>query len=232
MFVSIYTDQRLHDVLFHLLECRQQISTPWSSQYPETQTKWSLTSHRTVQHKNKDSCSEQKQDVSTNTRGIVGTSWNKMLRFRNKIGSRPPRRTLGSTPTNPPALWVLILKHNFFGSSLFSIFLLTGSAMKSMVGNKTDPAVTSRSNRARDLREDTRIKVHVCSESASCPESVVPTCSLWLWEAWWRETTSRSASSGRAARLCGCVERREGRRHIRQKPPAANPRRFSLCTNT
>lgn len=61
--------------------------------------------------------------------------------------------------------------------------LLTGSAMKSMVGNKTDPAITSRSNRARDLREDTRINVHVCSEAASCPESVVSTCSLWLWEA-------------------------------------------------
>lgn len=28
--------------------------------------------------------------------------------------------------------------------------------MKSMVGNRTDPAITSRSSRARDLNKDTR----------------------------------------------------------------------------
>lgn len=31
------------------------------------------------------------------------------------------------------------------------MWLLTGSAMKSMVGRMTDPAITSRSSRARDL---------------------------------------------------------------------------------
>lgn len=34
-----------------------------------------------------------------------------------------------------------------------SYVLLTGSAMKSIVGRKTEPAITSRSSRARDLRE-------------------------------------------------------------------------------
>lgn len=32
--------------------------------------------------------------------------------------------------------------------------VLTGSAMKSMVGRMTDPAITSRSSRARDLNPD------------------------------------------------------------------------------
>lgn len=57
------------------------------------------------------------------------------------------------------------------------------------------------------------------------------TCSLWLWEAWHRETASPWASSGTAARLSGCAERRGGRRHIRPEPPAAGRLQSSLQTD-
>lgn len=59
-----------------------------------------------------------------------------------------------------------------------------------------------------------------------------PTCSPSLWAAWQRETASPSASSGTAARPCGCAAPCGGRRRIRPEPPAEGPPSPSLQTHT